>query len=128
MNDIFNPTPEHQQLREMLRAFVERHVEPQALEHDRTETFNVPLFRQLGELGLLGITLGEEVGGAGLDATAAVIAHEELAAADPAFTLSYLAHSMLFANNLYVNGNEAQRMRYLPSKARARVSASAACA
>jgi isovaleryl-CoA dehydrogenase len=115
MNDIFNPTPEHQQLREMLRAFVERHVEPQALEHDRTETFNVPLFRQLGELGLLGITLGEEVGGAGLDATAAVIAHEELAAADPAFTLSYLAHSMLFANNLYVNGNEAQRMRYLPS-------------
>jgi len=115
MNDIFNPTPEHQQLREMLRAFVERHVEPQALEHDRTETFNVPLFRQLGELGLLGVTLGEEVGGAGLDATAAVIAHEELAAADPAFTLSYLAHSMLFANNLYVNGNEAQRQRYLPS-------------
>lgn len=115
MNDIFNPTPEHQQLREMLRAFVERHVEPQALEHDRTETFNIPLFRQLGELGLLGVTLGEEVGGAGLDATAAVIAHEELAAADPAFTLSYLAHSMLFANNLYVNGNEAQRARYLPS-------------
>lgn len=77
MTDIFNPTPEHQQLREMLRAFVEREVEPQALEHDRTETFNLPLFQKLGELGLLGVTLGEEVGGAGLDATAAVIAHEE---------------------------------------------------
>ncbi|MCB9629153.1 MAG: acyl-CoA dehydrogenase family protein [Sandaracinaceae bacterium] len=115
MNDIFNPSPEHQQLREMLRAFAEREVEPQALEHDRTETFNLPLFRKLGELGMLGVTLGEEVGGAGLDATAAVIAHEELAAADPAFTLSYLAHAMLFANNLYVNGTEAQRMRYLPS-------------
>jgi isovaleryl-CoA dehydrogenase len=115
MNDIFNPSPEHQQLREMLRAFVEREVEPQALEHDRTETFNVPLFRKLGELGLLGVTLGEEVGGAGLDATAAVIAHEELAAADPAFTLSYLAHAMLFANNLYVNGTPEQRQRYLPS-------------
>ncbi len=115
MQDIFNPTPEHQQLREMLRSFVEREVEPQALEHDRTETFNLPLFKKLGELELLGVTLGEEVGGAGLDATAAVIAHEELAAADPAFTLSYLAHSMLFANNLYVNGNEAQRQKYLPS-------------
>ena len=115
MTDIFNPTPEHQQLREMLRAFVEREVEPQALEHDRTETFNLPLFQKLGELGLLGVTLGEEVGGAGLDATAAVIAHEELAAADPAFTLAYLAHAMLFANNLYVNGTPEQRQRFLPA-------------
>ena len=114
MQDIFNPTPEHKQLREMVRAFVEREVDPQALEHDRTETFNHDLYRKLGELELLGITLGEDVGGAGMDATAAAIVHEELAASDPAFTLSYLAHSMLFANNLYVNGNDDQRQRYLP--------------
>lgn len=112
--DLFNPTPEHLALREMVRGFAERDVEPQAAEHDRTETFNVPLFRKLGDLGLLGITVPERFGGSGLDAVAAVIAHEELAAVDPGFTLSYLAHAMLFANNLAQNGSDAQRSRWLP--------------
>ncbi len=114
INDIFNPTSEHLALREMVRAFAEREVEPQAAEHDRSESFNVPLFRKLGELGLLGITVPERFGGSGLDAVAAVIAHEELAAIDPGFTLAYLAHAMLFANNLAQNGNDDQRSRYLP--------------
>lgn len=112
---LFEPSDEHRQLREMVRAFAEREVEPQAAEHDRTETFNLDLFRQLGELGLLGITCGESYGGSGMDAVAACIAHEELAAADPGFTLAYLAHSMLFVNNLYQNGNDDQRRRYLPA-------------
>ena len=112
--DLFNPTPEHLALREMVRAFAEREVEPQAAEHDRTETFNVPLFRKLGDLGLLGVTVPERFGGSGLDAVAAVIAHEELAAVDAGFTLSYLAHAMLFANNLGHNGSESQKMRFLP--------------
>ena len=51
----------------------------QALEHDRTETFNIELFRKLGELGLPGVTVPEEFGGTGMDATASVIVHEELA-------------------------------------------------
>jgi len=101
-------------LREMVRQFAENEVDPQALEHDRTETFNVDLFRKLGELGLLGITVDEKYGGSGMDCTAAVIAHEELSAADPAFCLSFLAHSMLFANNLNLNGSEEQCMKYLP--------------
>lgn len=113
-NDIFNPSPDHLSLREMVRAFAEREVEPQAAEHDRHETFNLPLFKKLGDLGLLGVTVPERFGGSGLDAVAAVIAHEELAAVDPGFTLAYLAHSMLFANNLAVNGDDAQRQRYLP--------------
>jgi isovaleryl-CoA dehydrogenase len=113
-SDLFDPTSEHRQLRELVRTFAEREVDPQAEEYDREERFNRALFNKAGELGLLGITVGEEYGGAGLDAVAAVIAHEELAAADPGFTLSYLAHSMLFANNLYQNGSEAQRRRYLP--------------
>lgn len=112
--DLFNPTPEHRQLREMVRAFAEREVEPQALEHDRTETFNVSLFRKLGELGLLGITAGEDAGGSGMDAVAACIVHEELSAVDPGFTLAYLAHSMLFVNNLNQNGSDAQRRKFLP--------------
>ncbi len=115
MTDLFNPTDEHAQLRDMVRRFVETEVEPQALEHDRTETFNLDLFRKVGGLDLLGVTVGDEFGGAGMDAVAAVIVHEELAASDPGFTLSYLAHSMLFANNLYQNGNDAQRAKYLPA-------------
>jgi len=98
----------------MLRQFAETEVDPQALEHNRKELFNVPLFRKLGELGLLGITVPAEYGGSDMDAVAAVIAHEELSAADPAFCLSFLAHSMLFVNNLCQNGSHEQKMKYLP--------------
>jgi isovaleryl-CoA dehydrogenase len=112
--DLFNPSAEHKMLREAVAAFVKAEVEPQALEHDRTERFNLPLFRKLGELGLLGITVPESYGGSGLDALAAVIAHEELSASDPGFCLAYLAHSMLFVNNLAVNGSDDQKKRILP--------------
>ena len=111
---LFNPTEDHLALRQMVRQFTEAEVDPQAEEYDRNEAFNVPLFRQLGELGLLGVTVDEAFGGSGFDATAAVIVHEELSAADPGLCLAYLAHSMLFANNLNVNGNDEQRRRYLP--------------
>ena len=114
MGDLFNPTAEHAELRRMVRAFAEKEVAPQALEHDRAERFNLPLFRTLGDLGLLGITVSEKWGGSDMDATAAVIAHEELSAADPGFALAYLAHSMLFANNLDQNGSAAQCERFLP--------------
>jgi len=112
--DLFNPTEEHSALRDMLRNFVETEVDPQALEFNREEKFNFPLFRKLGDLGLLGITVPAEYGGSEMDATAAVIAHEELAASDPAFCLSFLAHSMLFVNNLTQNGSHEQKMKYLP--------------
>lgn len=114
MQNIFDPTPEHKALREMVRQFATREVEPQAAENDRTETFNLGLFKKLGDLGLLGITVPEAFGGSAMDATAAVIAHEELAAVDPGFTLAYLAHAMLFANNLARNGSAAQCEKYLP--------------
>jgi isovaleryl-CoA dehydrogenase len=112
--DLFAPTEEHAALRRLARDFTEREVDPQALTADRNETFNLGLFRRLGELGLLGITVPERFGGAGLDATAALIVHEELSAADPGFCLAYLAHAILFANNLNQNANDAQRERWLP--------------
>ena len=112
--DLSNPTPEHKMLRETVREFVKSEVEPQALEYDRAEKFNLPLFRKLGELGLLGITVPEEYGGSGMDATSAVIVNEEISASDPGFCLAYLAHSMLFVNNLAVNGSEEQKKKYLP--------------
>lgn len=115
VSSIFSPTPEHQALREMVRSFTEAEVEPQAIEFNRAEKMNLPLFRKLGELGLLGVTVPEAYAGSGMDATAAVIVHEELASADPGFCLAYLAHSMLFVNNLAQNGNEAQKRQWLPS-------------
>ncbi|RMG14782.1 MAG: isovaleryl-CoA dehydrogenase [Planctomycetota bacterium] len=111
--DLYNPTEEHEMLRRMVRDFVQAEVEPQAAECDRTETFNLPLFRRLGELGLLGITVPEEHGGTGMDAVATVIVHEELSASDPGFCLAYLAHTLLFVNNFYRNANEEQRERVL---------------
>jgi isovaleryl-CoA dehydrogenase len=114
MTDLFNPTEEHEALRRMVRDFAEREVQPQALAHDRDEKFNHALFKKLGDLGLLGITVDERFGGSGMDPVAAVIAHEELSAADPGFCLAYLAHSMLFVNNLVHNGNDDQKERFLP--------------
>lgn len=112
--DLFNPTEEHKMLRETVRSFTEEAVEPQALEYDKKEEFNLPLFRKLGELGLLGITTPIEYGGSGMDAIAAVIAHEELSVSDPGFCLAYLAHSMLCVNNMALNASEEQKQKYLP--------------
>ena len=111
---LFNPTDDHTALRQMVRSFVTREVEPQALAHNRSETFNASLFRKFGTndpdgLGILGLTVPEVYGGTGLaDATAVSIVHEELSYSDPALCLSYLAHSILLVNNLAVNGNKEQ--------------------
>jgi isovaleryl-CoA dehydrogenase len=112
--DLYNPSEEHKMLRETLRAFVRAEVEPQALEHDRQERFNLSLFRKVGDMGLLGITVPETSGGAGMDALAAVIVHEELSASDPGFCLAYLAHAMLCVNNFAVNASDALKARVLP--------------
>ena len=111
---LFNPTEDHRMLRAMVAEFARREVEPQAAEHDAKGALNVPLFRRLGELGLLGITIPEAEGGAGMDAVAAVIVHHELSKYDPGFCLAYLAHSMLFVNNFYHCSSAEQRARYLP--------------
>jgi len=112
--DLFEPTEEHQMLREMVRDFTAAEVEPQAAEFDQLAKLNLPLFRKLGDLGLLGITVPEEHGGAGMDTVAAVIAHHELSKSDPGFCLAYLAHAMLFVNNFYYCSNDEQKARYLP--------------
>jgi isovaleryl-CoA dehydrogenase len=101
-------------LAQTVAAFVAAEVEPQADTYNRDEKFNLGLFRRAGELGLLGLTVGEDDGGAGLDATASVIVHEALSTADPGFALAYLAHSVLFVNNFYRNASAAQRQRILP--------------
>ena len=74
---LWNPTEEHASLREMVRNFVETEIDPQALEFNRTETFNLEKFKKLGDLGLLGVTVPVEYGGSGMDAAAACIVHGE---------------------------------------------------
>lgn len=112
--DLANPTPEHAMLRETVQAFVKEEIEPQAHEFDRKEQFNLPLFRKLGELGLLGITVPDTYGGSGMDATAAVLVHEEISYSDPGMGLAYLAHSMLCVNNFATNASEEQKKKHLP--------------
>jgi len=115
--DLSAPTPEHGLLAGTLGEFVAREVEPQAAQHDREERFNHALFRRAGELGLLGVTIPEEFGGAGLDATASVQVCEALSTSDPGFALAVLAHAVLFAQNVNVNGNDVQRKHVLPRAA-----------
>ena len=108
-----NPSEEHHLLRQMVQGLVRDAVEPQAEEHDRQSKLNRALMHECGKLGLLGITIPAEAGGAGMDVTASVLVHHELAKSDPGFTLAYLAHAVLFVNNFYYSANDEQRARYL---------------
>jgi isovaleryl-CoA dehydrogenase len=101
-------------LRDTVRAFSQNKIAPLADEIDRANTFPRELWPQLGELGLLGITVEEELGGAGLGYLAHCVAMEEISRASAAVGLSYGAHSNLCVNQLRRNGNDDQRKRYLP--------------
>ncbi len=111
---LINPTEEHKMLRQTVRELTRSEIEPQAEEYDASGKLNLGLMKKLGDLGLLGVTIPEEAGGAGMDAIASVIVHEEMSWSDPGFTLAYLAHALLFVNNFYWPSNEEQRARYLP--------------
>ncbi len=111
--DLFQPTEEHHLLRQAVSSFVKEEVETQALQHDREERFNLKLFKKMGPLGLLGITVDPAFGGAGMDALSVVIAHEELSSSDPGFCLAYLAHAILCTHNISLNGSEEQKKRWL---------------
>jgi isovaleryl-CoA dehydrogenase len=111
---VSEESEEYELLRETVRQLAHTRVEPQAMAHDEAGTFNIELLAELGKLGLIGITIPESDGGAGLDATASCIVHEELAYSDPGFALGYLAHALLFVNNFYYAADAAQRARLLP--------------
>lgn len=111
---LFNPTEEHRALRDMVAEFTRNEVEPRAAASDERGTLDIDLFRQLGDLGLFGLTVPEAHGGVGMDAVATCIVHEELSKSDPGFALAYLAHSLLFVNNLLHGANQAQLDKYLP--------------
>jgi isovaleryl-CoA dehydrogenase len=113
VESLENPTEEHRLLRQMVKNLVRDVVEPQADEYNREAKLNVDLMRRCGELGLHGITIPGESGGAGMDVVASVLVHHELAKSDPGFTLAYLAHAVLFVNNFFWASNDEQKERYL---------------
>ncbi|WP_421870573.1 isovaleryl-CoA dehydrogenase [Pararhizobium sp.] len=101
-------------LRETVRRFASERIAPQAADIDRSNSFPMPLWREMGELGLLGITTGEDYGGIGLGYLAHCVVMEEISRASASVALSYGAHSNLCVNQINRNGSEAQKAKYLP--------------
>ncbi|MCL4345738.1 MAG: acyl-CoA dehydrogenase family protein [Candidatus Thermoplasmatota archaeon] len=106
--DIFS------ELRKNVRDFVAQKVEPLALKMDREDYFPEDVFKEMGRMGYLGITIPEEYGGTGLGYIGQAIIEEELGYSSPSLALSYGAHSNLTLDNLFRNGDRMQRERFVP--------------
>ena len=113
----FQLTDEQAEIQRMVRKFAQNEIAPIASEIDQESRFPAETFQKMGELGLLGLLIPEEYGGAGQDVLTFCVAMEEIAYACASTALSYLAHSVLCAHNLSCNGSDAQKRKYLPDLA-----------
>ncbi|WP_454762568.1 isovaleryl-CoA dehydrogenase [Cupriavidus campinensis] len=101
-------------LRETVRNWAQAELAPRAAEIDRTDQFPMDAWKKMGDLGVLGITVAEEYGGANMGYLAHMIAMEEISRASASVGLSYGAHSNLCVNQIHRNGTAAQKAKYLP--------------
>jgi isovaleryl-CoA dehydrogenase len=108
-------TDELDALRDSVRRMCDDELAPRAAKIDRDNEFPADMWRKFGALGLLGVTVAEEYGGTGMGYLAHTVAMEEISRASASVGLSYGAHSNLCVNNLYLNGSDAQREKYLPA-------------
>ena len=107
------PTPQQDLLRQTIREFAEAEIRPHVMAWDEVQAFPASLVATLGAIGLMGIQVAEEYGGAGLSAVEYCIAIEELARVDPSVALTVAAHNGLCSAHLYLFGSEAQKQQYL---------------
>jgi isovaleryl-CoA dehydrogenase len=116
--DYTIPTPslgeEIDELRAVVRKFAEAEIAPRAEAIDKDNLFPADLWKKFGDLGTLGVTVPEAFGGSGLGYLAHLVTMEEISRASASVGLSYGAHSNLLVNNLYLNGDDEQRRKYLP--------------
>jgi len=101
-------------LRDAVRDFAQAEIAPRATEIDHSDQFPMDLWRKMGDLGVLGITVPEELGGAGMGYLVHMVAMEEISRASASVGLSYGAHSNLCVNQINRNGSAAQKAKYLP--------------
>ncbi|MGC8561832.1 MAG: acyl-CoA dehydrogenase family protein [Thermoplasmata archaeon] len=110
----FNLPENTKAIRDLVREFSQKKIDPIAAKIDREDEFPVQIFREMGKLGLLGLTIAEEYGGAGLDYLTEGVALEEISYYSGSFGLSYGAHNNLVVDNIYRNANNEQKEKYLP--------------
>ncbi len=101
-------------LRDSVRAFCDAELAPRAADIDQTNNFPMDMWKKFGDMGLLGITVSEQYGGSDMGYLAHVVAMEEISRASASVGLSYGAHSNLCVNQIFRNGNDAQKEKYLP--------------
>jgi isovaleryl-CoA dehydrogenase len=107
-------TEEFDALRDTVKRMCDAELAPRAAAIDAKNEFPADMWKKLGEIGVLGMTIPEEYGGTGLGYTAHILAMEEISRASGSVGLAYGAHSNLCVNNLFLNGSEAQRRKFLP--------------
>lgn len=104
---------------ESVRDFAEQHIRPNIMKWDESQEFPIDIFKQLGEMGLMGVLVPQEYGGSGLSYFDYVTAIKELSKVDPSIGLSMAAHNSLCTNHILMFGNDEQKQKYLPKLATA---------
>src|SRR3981081_3983436 len=111
----FRLTDEQRQIQEMVREFALSEIKPHLMEWDEAQHFPTEVFKRAGGLGMLGVTVPEEYGGAGLSYVDYVHVIEELGVVDSGFALSVAAHNSLGTGHIYLAGSDEQKKKWLPT-------------